>query len=308
MKGHVEAALFRSLSRNHGVLTHSEANRLGIGRGDLHALLKTGRLARRHAGVYIEVPAREGVRLAEAAAALAAGGPGAALSHRTAAWRWGLLTKAPGRVELLVPYGIRSSLTGVTVHRTRVPFRPRTRDGLRLTDPVRTVVDIAATTPWLLTDVVDRALADRILRPSDLEAAAEPTRSGLFRGAAALRAHLLERGYLGAPAPSVLESQMTRLFLRYGLPLPEAELVAGENSEYRLDFAYPTLKLAIEVDGYAWHSDPDRVAADHVRRNRLLAQGWRVLIYTWAQIRDTPDEVAAEIRDTYLSLASAAGR
>lgn len=100
---------------------------------------------------------------------------------------------------------------------------------------------------------------------------------------------------------------MTRLIVQYGLPLPEVELVAGDNGEYRLDFAYPTLKLAIEVDGYAFHWDPGRVAADHARRNRLLAQGWRVLIYTWVDIRDTPDEVAAEIRDTYTSLAATVG-
>lgn len=101
---------------------------------------------------------------------------------------------------------------------------------------------------------------------------------------------------------------MTRLFVRFGLALPEAELVAGENGEYRLDFAYPSLKLAIEVDGYAWHWDPDRVAADHARRNRLLAQGWRVLVYTWVQIRDHPDEVACEIRAAYRSMAAASQR
>ena len=307
MKDHVERELARWLAKNHGVLSIRDASRLGISHKEFRTLIEGGRLTRRHAGVYLEVPPREGARLAEAAAALAAAGSGSALSHRTAAWQWELLTKAPGRLELLVPYGIRSRLAGVTVHRSRVPFHARSKNGLRLTDPVRTIVDIAATTPWLLTDVVDRALAARIVRPDDLRAASQPTRAGLFRGVPALRNHLIDRGYLGAPAPSVLESQMTRLFVQYGLPLPKAELVAGPNGEYRLDFAYPAVKLAIEVDGYAWHWDPDKVAADHMRRNRLLAQGWRVLIYTWVQIRDAPDEIAAEIRETYGSLAAAAG-
>lgn len=308
MRRYVDRELARWLAKNHGVLTVAEASRLGLSKEDLRALVERGRLHRRHKGVYVEAPPREGVRLTEAAAALAACGPGATLSHRTAAWLWDLLQSPPGRVELVLPIGARSRLTGVTVHRTRVPVMARSRNGLRLTDPVRTVLDVAATTPSLLTDVVDRALASRILRPGDLQAAAEPVRRGLGHGAARLRLHLLDRGYLGAPAPSVLESQVTRLIVEYGLPHPEAEFVAGENGEYRLDFAYPSIKLAIEVDGYAWHWDPDRVAADHARRNRLLAQGWRVLVYTWVQIRDRPDEVAAEIRDTHASLASAARR
>lgn len=304
MKYHVEAALSHWLAKNHGVLTTQDARRLGISRKDLRTLIERGRLVRRHPSVYVECPPREGGHLTEAAAALAAGGTASALSHRTACWQWGLLPQPPGRPDLLLPYGARSQLAGVTVHRSRVPFRPRSKNGLRLTDPVRTIVDVASTSPWLLTDVVDRALATRILRPIDLRAASEPTRSGLFSGAAALRGHLRDRGYLGAPAPSVLESQMTRLIVRYGLPLPEAELVAGESGEYRLDFAYPDLKLAIEVDGYAWHWDPDRVAADHARRNRLLAQGWRILVYTWVRVRDRPEEVATEIRDTYHSLVA----
>lgn len=306
MRDNRDRELARWLAKHHGVLTRPDAKRLGVSRRDLQTLVEHGRLQRRHEGVYVEVPPRVGARLAEAAAALAAGGPDSALSHRTAAWLWDLIERPPGRVELLVPFGTRSRLAGVTVHRTRVPIRARSHNGLRLTDPVRTVLDMAATAPLQLTEVVDRALASRILRPGDLRAAAEPAGQARVQGMAALRRHLVERGYLGAPAPSVLESQMTRLFVRFGLPLPEAEVVAGENGEYRLDFAYPVLKLAIEVDGYAWHWDPDRVAADHARRNRLLALGWRVLVYAWVQIRDTPEEIAAEIRACYEELAAAA--
>lgn len=305
MKSNEERSLAHWLARHHGVVTRRDAQRLGVTDRELTNLVERGRLERRHPGVYVELPPRVAPALAASAAALAAAGEGSALSHRSAAWQWGLLPAAPARVELLVPFGARSHLGGVIVHRSRAAFWPRSKDGLRLTDPVRTVVDIAATSPRLLTDVVDRALADRLLRLSDLEVAAKPTRNRRVRGAPALFRHLVARGYLGAPAPSVLESKMARLLQCSGLTLPQAEYVAGENGEYRLDFAYPAIKLAIEVDGYVWHSSPEQARADNARRNRLLAQGWRVLVYTWASVRDTPDEVVAEILAAYLSLAAA---
>lgn len=304
MKPNVEDDLLRWLSRHHGVLTLEEARRLGISEGVVAGLVRRGRLERRHAGVYVERPPREAPFRVEAAAALAAAGPHGALSHRSAAWGWGLLSTTPARPELLVPYGSGSGFKDVIVHRSRPPFRSQSKDGLRLTEPARTVLDIAATSPNLLTAVVDKAVAERIVRLTDLELVAKAVRNASSRGAPALRRHLAARGYVGAPAPSVLESHMARLFVQWNLPRPEVELVAGESGEYRLDFAYPKIRLAIEVDGYAWHWDPDRMAADLARRNRLINQGWRILTFTWKQVLEHPDEVIAEILAAYhLSVA-----
>lgn len=97
---------------------------------------------------------------------------------------------------------------------------------------------------------------------------------------------------------------MPRLIARSGLPAPVAEYVPGEDGAYRLDFAYPALKLCVEVDGYAWHHDPAKVAADHARRNRLRIDGWQILVYTWPQVRDTPDQIVAEIVQAYRRLAA----
>jgi hypothetical protein len=62
-----------------------------------------------------------------------------------------------------------------------------------------------------------------------------------------------------------------------------------------VDFAYPLIKLAIEVDGYVWHFTPEQLRRDHRRRNRLLADGWQTLVFTWIDVTQHPHEVAAQI-------------
>jgi very-short-patch-repair endonuclease len=63
----------------------------------------------------------------------------------------------------------------------------------------------------------------------------------------------------------------------------------------RLDFAYPLPKIAIEADGYRWHGDVLQWRADLGRRNALTRLGWRVLHFTWDDVKCRPGEVAATI-------------
>ncbi len=44
-----------------------------------------------------------------------------------------------------------------------------------------------------------------------------------------------------------------------------------------IDVAFPQLRLAIEVDGIAWHSDAQRFQNDRTKQNMLIAAGWTVL-------------------------------
>jgi very-short-patch-repair endonuclease len=63
----------------------------------------------------------------------------------------------------------------------------------------------------------------------------------------------------------------------------------------RVDFAYPQARLAIEVDGYRWHSGRARWQRDLQRRNRLIALGWRVLHATSEDIDGHPEVLIAMI-------------
>ncbi len=62
-----------------------------------------------------------------------------------------------------------------------------------------------------------------------------------------------------------------------------------------VDFAYPDLKLAIEADGYRWHTGRIRWEHDLARRNRLTALGWRTLHVTWSDIEQRSEELMARI-------------
>ena len=139
-----------------------------------------------------------------------------------------------------------------------------------------------------LSDLLDRGLALRLVTlPSVLAELRRLSRPGR-PGPARVRDVIAERGMTGAPHPSVLESRMLRIFLRHRLPVPAVEIVAGPDGEYRLDFAYPPVKLAIEVDGYVWHFTPEHQHRDHQRRNDLQAAGWHTLVFTWLDVTRQP--------------------
>jgi predicted transcriptional regulator of viral defense system len=207
MRGVKEERLARWLAGHHGVVTATEALSLGISTRELRELVRHGRLRRAHPGVYIEAHLREHPAIVASAAALGAAGPRAALSHGSAAWIWDMLPEAPARVHLLMPDGGERQLAQVHVHRARSAFASGPHNGLRVTDPIRTLIDLAGQTPTLLTGAIDRALAQQLVRFSDLTTAVDRSAAKGFRGVIPLRAHLTSLGYLGAPAPSVLESR-----------------------------------------------------------------------------------------------------
>jgi very-short-patch-repair endonuclease len=74
---------------------------------------------------------------------------------------------------------------------------------------------------------------------------------------------------------------------------------------WTIDFAFPAAKLAIEVDGWAYHSDVDRFRADRQKGNALVRAGWLLLRFTWHDLTNRPVYVVAEIRAALLASATA---
>ncbi|WP_219418880.1 endonuclease domain-containing protein, partial [Pseudonocardia nigra] len=62
-----------------------------------------------------------------------------------------------------------------------------------------------------------------------------------------------------------------------------------------VDIAFPAARVAIEVDGWAWHMDAERARQDKRRQNALVRAGWTVLRYTWHDLTGRPRTVLAEI-------------
>jgi very-short-patch-repair endonuclease len=65
---------------------------------------------------------------------------------------------------------------------------------------------------------------------------------------------------------------------------------------HELDFAFPDRRIAIEVDGWAWHQDATTFHTDRQRQNDLVLAGWAVLRFTWPDLTERPIKVAAEIK------------
>ena len=138
------------------------------------------------------------------------------------------------------------------------------------------------------------ALPERLLRVAavewELATVARPGR----RGVGPLREVLDRRALLETPPDGVLEPRFARLCKAAGLPSPVFQHRVGR---YRIDFAYPHLMIAIEVDGYGPHSGPLAFQADRDRQNQLVATGWMVLRFTWADVVRRPEQVARAIAE-----------
>jgi very-short-patch-repair endonuclease len=249
-------------------------------------------LEREHHGVY-RLPNTANLPLGAETAALLACGGDALLSHHTAATLWGLRPWIARPVHVTIP-GARGcpQPTGVTVHRSRTLTRAdiRIHEGLPVTSPARTRLDVAPT----LTDRDVESLLDeglfvlRILtraQVSDVLA-----RAGAHPGRARLARVAGERAR-SPKTDSPPEEALFALIRAAGLPAPELQFpILG----YRLDFYWPKLRLAIEVDAYGTHGSRTRFEADRRRDARLLTEkGIVVVRITDLAIETRPLEVIA---------------
>jgi very-short-patch-repair endonuclease len=166
----------------------------------------------------------------------------------------------------------------------------RSRDGLRLTAPARTVLDLAG----LLSDrelerAVNEALVLKLTTHEDLTHTVR--RSKGRRGTRSLRA-LLDRAAGPTFTRSEAEQRLRRLLRGAGLPAPETNVRVGP---YEVDLLWRAELLVVEVDGYAFHSTRFAFERDRARDADLQARGLRVLRFTWRQIVDQPDVVIARV-------------
>jgi len=111
-----------------------------------------------------------------------------------------------------------------------------------------------------------------------------------------LRALVEERDPATAPTQSVLEDALLRVLRRGGLPEPVRQHPVGG---VRLEFAYPHVRIGIEADSRIRHGGRLDVQRNSEKANLLTARGWRVLRFTWGDVRRNAsyvvDAVAQEL-------------
>ena len=102
-------------------------------------------------------------------------------------------------------------------------------------------------------------------------------------------------------AESPLESIARVAFADCGLPPPELQVWLGGTSEPvgRVDFYWKQYRTIAEVDGAIKYADPQRARAQLRRDSLLREDGFEVVHFTWQQITQTPEHVAASIRKAF---------
>ncbi|HEY1700796.1 MAG TPA: DUF559 domain-containing protein [Trebonia sp.] len=70
--------------------------------------------------------------------------------------------------------------------------------------------------------------------------------------------------------------------------------VSAGGKSYRLDFAVPSLKKGIELDGHATHSSPGDIARDRERKRALEDAGWQVRYYGGQEVTRDADRVVRD--------------
>jgi predicted transcriptional regulator of viral defense system len=289
-------ALVELARGQHGVVSLPQLKPLGIAARVAQKRAAKGQLHRIHRGVYSLVPLPLLSIRGRLLAAVLACGPGAALSHRSAAALRDLRRSDQAVIEVTVPHRRAQSHRGVRVHRstTLTAADVTTVDGIPVTTVARTIADLADVLPERALEraleqaaslgVLDgRALNDQISRHP--------------RGACLRR--LTSRGPIKAPTESELEELFLAVCRRAGLPGPERQryIDPGDGAPMiRADFAWPAQRLIVETDGARHHGSARAFHRDRRRDQRLIAAGWRVIRVTWRQLIERPWEVIDLLR------------
>ena len=255
---------------------------------------RRGRLRRIHRGVYAIGGAalpREGRHLA----AVLACGPGAALSHVSAAVHWGLLAYDAARPEVTAPAS-RAGAPGIRLHRSRsLDARDATEHrGIPVTTVAKTLLDVAARARKShLEHALGQALRNELYDQRAIDDILDRHRGR--RGTKALR-----QATASDPAftRSELERRFRALCRRAGLPQPLSNVVVADADlhPHEVDFFFPAHRLVVEIDGWRDHGTRVAFERDRAKDAALVAAGYAVLRFTKRQIAEDPDTVADRVR------------
>lgn len=266
-------------ARQCGLITLAQATEHGISADAVQRRAREQRWVRLYPGVYA-MPGHPDSRERQLMAGLLFLGPGAALGGRSAGHLWGLVDQPSSVPEYIAPHDRRRGrVAQMRVVRSRtLEAKDITRIGpLVVTRIDRTLCDLAGVLPEA---ELREAAARAGQRSMDWPRRAVARAAGLtaLPGRAVLLEVLrdvLEEGR----TDSVQERRARRLLRAEGFrPAPGVHPVVHKGRLMAMvDIAFPDQRVAVEVDGFAFHATPAQLRADHARQNRLEAAGWTVL-------------------------------
>lgn len=274
----------------HGIVSTRQLAELGYSREALRHATRTGRLHRIHRAAYA-VGHTQLSRQGQCLAAVLSCGEDALLSHRSAAWLWGLTSRFHPRVEVTAA-SPRRTRANICVHSAQaLTSDDRTSsEGLPVTSVPRTLLDFAAVDPRFLGRALDNTQRLGLLDLIAIDALVSRSRG--FRGVARLR-EALNIYRISAFTRSGLERRFLELVRDAGLPPPSMNFfVEG----YELDAYWATERFAVELDTYDYHGAPSAFEADRLRQENLKLAGIEMTRITGVRMDREPVAVTNRLR------------
>ncbi|HXR31146.1 MAG TPA: DUF559 domain-containing protein [Solirubrobacterales bacterium] len=221
-------------------------------------------------------------------AAVLSCGSEAQASHGSAGWLWGMVAWR-GVIDIVVPHRVVRRRAGIRVHRRcdLDPEQARRVNGIPVTDPVSTLIDMAC-------DLRDAPL-EKAIREADRLGLVDPetlltTLEGIPRRPGTGRLRRLLESETFSLTDSELEQRFLRLVRATHLPPPRTQVLLNG---YRVDFYWPELGLVVETDGLRYHRTPSQQRRDRLRDQVHSAAGLMPMRFTAAQVRFEPRRTKA---------------
>lgn len=279
------------------MVTREQLLTLGFTKSAIEHRIRVGRLHLVMRGVYA-VGRRHLNREGRWIAAVLACGPGAALSHRSAAALWGFGKEHPDYIDISVRRRSEARLSTIRCHRRpSLPTDAITkRLNIPVTQPVQTFLDLATVAgPTTVeraineADKLDVVDADSLRRDLDYHAG-EP-------GVRPLRRILDKHTF------RLSDDELERLFrplaAAAGLPTPLTKQIVND---FEVDFFWPNLGLVVETDGWRYHRTPSAQTRDALRFQAHTAAGLTPLRFSHYQVRYEPRHVRDILTRTVANL------
>ncbi len=287
------AGLARS---QHGVVARRQLREIGFSDRTIDRRLERSQLHEVFRGVFVFGPRRIS-RKGRWVAAILASGEGAVLSHRSAARFWRLLPPAAERVDVTCS-GKRVRRDGIVGRRSDLREDEWVvEDGIPVTSVFRTIFDLAA--------VASRREVERALHEAEVRQLTDrvslPMLLGRYPGRRGTR---VLRDLLGSDAPmGITRNEFEEAFLALvdacGLPRPRMNAPLALRGRFiEVDALWQHERLAVELDSRGVHGTKKHFETDRQRDRILVAEGYRTMRVTWWQLRDEPEESAADLKLT----------
>jgi hypothetical protein len=289
------AAVARLAEVQHGVVERGQLLARGLSPEVIKRWIRKGRLHPIHAGVYAvghKVLSRQGHWMA----AVLACGPGAVLSHRSAAALWGIRNYSGATIHVASPSKTRSQ-GSIQRHFARLPADEVTsHDGIPVTTVPRTNLDLAAASdPHVVESCLRQCEFLRLYDSLSLWDLME--RYPRHRGNRAARTALARLEEASGESHSRLEERFLVFLDAHGLPRPDLNvwLEAGDR-RYKVDCLWRGTKQIAELDSWEAHGTRSAFQSDKSRDRRLEVAGYRTTRVTRHQLEHEAEELAADLR------------